>query len=86
MNAGDFQQADVKKAFGRVLRRYRQDRDLSQEKLAELCGLHFTYISMMETGRYQPSLTVLLKLTAGMKLDSGELIEATRREYEMSTR
>lgn len=34
--------------FGRNVQKYRKERHLSQEKLAEYAGLHRTYIGMIE--------------------------------------
>jgi|SRR6516162_6920704 DNA-binding XRE family transcriptional regulator len=40
--------SDVAVRFGLRLREVRQDRGISQEKLAELAGLHRTYVSSVE--------------------------------------
>lgn len=42
--------------FGTNLRKYRTELGLSQEKFAELCGLHRTYISDIE--RFQRSIAL----------------------------
>lgn len=47
---------DIIKVFGTNLRKYRTERGLSQEKFAELCGLHRTYISDVE--RFQRSIAL----------------------------
>lgn len=39
---------DILKVFSMNLRRFRLEQNLTQEKLAELCGLHRTYISDIE--------------------------------------
>jgi DNA-binding XRE family transcriptional regulator len=52
---------DIDLAFGILLRRLREAENLSQEKLAEKCDLHRTYIGMLERGKRQPSLRVLQK-------------------------
>ena len=53
-------------AFGRVLARTRRDRCLSQEKLADLSGCSRSYVSLLETGRYSPSLALLLDLARAL--------------------
>lgn len=47
---------DIVKVFGTNLRKYRLELGVSQEKFAEMCGLHRTYISDIE--RYQRSIAL----------------------------
>lgn len=47
---------DILKVFGTNLRRYREERNISQEKFAEMAGLHRTYISDVE--RFQRSISL----------------------------
>ena len=47
---------DIVKVFGTNLRKYRNDLGVSQEKFAEMCGLHRTYISDIE--RFQRSIAL----------------------------
>lgn len=49
-------------AYGRALREIRAIRGMSQERLARLAGLDPTYVSGIERGVRNPSLTNLLKL------------------------
>ena len=60
--------------FGKVLRMYREKNNLSQEKLAEYCDLHPTYISMLERGYRQPTITTIFKLAKALKIQPSELI------------
>mgnify|MGYP000188352887 CR=1 FL=1 len=46
-------------AFGQILKQLRKEKGFSQEKLAELCDLDRTYISMLERGKRQPTLTTI---------------------------
>lgn len=47
---------DIIRVFGTNVRKYRQEKGLSQEKLGELSGLHRTYISDIE--RFQRSIAL----------------------------
>ncbi len=47
---------DIVKVFGTNLRTYRNQLGVSQEKFAEMCGLHRTYISDIE--RFQRSISL----------------------------
>ena len=55
-------QAALQKAFGKELRQLRTSRGFSQEKLALECGLDRTFISLLERGMRQPSLTTIFLL------------------------
>ena len=47
---------DIVKVFGKNLKKYRLALGLSQEKIAEKCGLHRTYISTVE--RFQRNISI----------------------------
>lgn len=65
----------VKLAFGQELRKARTDVGLSQEKLALSVGLDRTYISLLERGLRQPSLTTILTLSPALGLTSVKIVE-----------
>jgi transcriptional regulator with XRE-family HTH domain len=61
-------------AFGIVLRDLRQARSLSQEALALECELDRTFISLLERGLRQPSLTTILQLSAPLGVAPDEVV------------
>lgn len=65
---------DTRKAFGLVIKKYRLEAGLSQEELAELAGLHRTYVSLLERGQRNPSLEVILSLGKALKKSPGSLV------------
>jgi len=60
--------------FGEVLRKYRNKVGISQEKLAELADLDRTYISLLERGLRQPSLTTIFNLAKALNIKPHQLI------------
>jgi transcriptional regulator with XRE-family HTH domain len=77
---------NVKRAFGRALRSYRSASKLSQEKLAELAGLHRTYASSVERGERNISLENMVKLGTALGVPLSRLIERMERELVPRTR
>lgn len=60
--------------FAGNLRRVRTDQALSQEKLAELAGLHRTYISQVERGVVSISLDSIERLAKALGVAEEELV------------
>jgi transcriptional regulator with XRE-family HTH domain len=60
--------------FGRRVRQHRHERGLSQEGLADLAGLHWTFIGQVERGRRNLTLHNIIKLAAALNVDAGELV------------
>jgi len=60
-------------AFGTVVRKARHARDLSQEELAELAGLHPTQVSFVERARREVKILTMLKLARGLDMTPGQL-------------
>ncbi len=65
--------SDVKKQFGARLRSLRIKKDLTLEDLADLSGLHSTYIGSVERGERNISLEAIERLTKGLQLEIFEL-------------
>jgi transcriptional regulator with XRE-family HTH domain len=66
----------VRKQFALNLRHHREEVGLSQEALAEICGLHRTEISLLERRKRSPRLETIVILARGLELASpGELLE-----------
>jgi transcriptional regulator with XRE-family HTH domain len=67
--------AKLLKTFGRSVRSLRKQRGLSQEELAETCGLSRNYISDIERGVRNPGLLALVALAKALKVPLRELVE-----------
>jgi transcriptional regulator with XRE-family HTH domain len=65
----------AREQFAANLRLHREKAGLSQEKLAELCDLHRTEISLLERSKRSPRLETIVILARGLKLAApGELL------------
>lgn len=61
-------------ALGRVVRRARRDRDMSQEALARAAGLAAKHVSEIERANRDVRFTTLAQLADGLELRLGELV------------
>lgn len=66
--------------FGKSLRRFRTERDWSQEKLAEQAGVTLNYVGNLERGEQGPSLHVLVRLARALEVDLPTLLGDFRRD------
>lgn len=55
--------------FGTNVKKYRTEKGISQEKLAEKCGLHRTYISDLECFQRSISLKNIQKIADGLEIE-----------------
>lgn len=66
-------------AFGCTLRSLRLDRNLTQEQLGIAADLQRKYISWLERGEKQPTLTTIFKLANALQIAPAELVGAVER-------
>lgn len=66
--------SDINAVFAANVRRYREMAGLSQENLANSCGLHRTYISALERGKRNISLNNVQKIAEALSVSPGELL------------
>jgi transcriptional regulator with XRE-family HTH domain len=66
--------AEVLVLFGARLRKVRTAKGISQEKLAELAGLHRTYVSSVERGSRNISLVNIDKLATALGVPMTRLV------------
>ncbi len=64
---------DIIKVFANNLKKYRKATGLSQEKFAEKCGLHRTYISAIECYRRSISLENIQRIANGLEIEPYKL-------------
>ena len=71
-------------AFGLVLRDLRRERSLSQEALALESQLDRTFISLLERGLRQPSLTTIFQLARTLGLSPEDLVAMVSKVLSQS--
>ncbi|GEN54607.1 helix-turn-helix domain-containing protein [Halobacillus faecis] len=64
----------IRKTVGKQLRTLRLEKGLSQEELAYRAGMHHTYISGIERGRRNPSITNFYYLAHALEVHPKQLI------------
>lgn len=65
--------------FGERVRELRTERDLSQEKLAMLAGLHRTAVSFIERADRSAKLETIEKLARALKVEPADLMPPLRK-------
>jgi transcriptional regulator with XRE-family HTH domain len=68
--------ASPQHSFGARVRELRLGQDMTQEDLADRCGLFRTYMSRIETGRANPTLTMIHALAASLGVEVATLFQA----------
>ena len=72
---------DIGKAFGRVLRQYRSQKGISQEELAFQADVDRTFISRLERGIRQPTITTLINIGLALGVPAASLVQEAEKEY-----
>jgi transcriptional regulator with XRE-family HTH domain len=73
---------NVRMVFGKELRDARNNADLTQEKISEITGLDSDYISMLERGIRQPSLTTVLLLCSALGISGADLVTRVQAQLD----
>ena len=61
---------DILRVFGTNLRKYREEKNISQEKFAEMSRLHRTYISDVERFQRSISLGNVQKIADALEIET----------------
>ena len=65
---------DMRKLVGRNALRIRRERGLTQEQLAERCGLSQQYISGLEKGRRNPTIVTIFEIATALGISHVQLV------------
>lgn len=66
---------DIRARLAKNLRRLRQQKGWSQEQFAFEAGIHRTYISDLERGARNPTITIIEKLAKALGVKAGALLD-----------
>ena len=65
---------DIRKRLGQNVRRLRGEKELSQEAFAHEAGIHRTYVSDIERGSRNPTITVIERLAKALGVSASDLL------------
>src|ERR1700740_3034004 len=77
---------DVRERVGLNLQRLRREKGLSQEELADLAGIHQTYLSGVERGKRNPTVAVLQRIAEALGADIEDLVQKAQIERKHASR
>lgn len=80
------QSSNLDQALGTTIQSYRTKREWSQEYLAEMTGLHRTYISQLERGLKSPSIRVLNRITNAFEISISDFMKDIEESLNANTR
>lgn len=66
-------------AFGKTIRAIRQSKSISQEELAEMSGLHRTYISDIELGKRNISYENMIRISLALDTRLSDIIKEVEK-------
>ncbi|MDE2418745.1 MAG: helix-turn-helix transcriptional regulator, partial [Burkholderiales bacterium] len=71
-------------AFAKTLKEARKQRGMTQEDLADQASLDRTFIGMLETGKRQPTLSVICALAYALHETPSQLLSKAVKVAEMT--
>ena len=74
----------LEKVFGVVLKQLRTGKGISQESLAYDSELDRTFISLLERGERQPTISTLFKLAKSLGIKPSDIVKTVEELYENS--
>lgn len=77
---------NLKDTFGKNLKYYRYQKNLTQEKLAEIVDSNSRYISDLENGKYSPSFELIELLSETLEIPAHKLFEENINHYSLPPR
>lgn len=72
--------SEILQKYGNVIRNIRHDKNISQETLADLSGLHRTYMSDVELGKRNLSLENIDRIANALDIPLSEIFRLIESE------
>ena len=66
---------NISAELGIRIRHYRKEKRITQEQLAEICGMHPTYIGQLERGEKNATLESVYRIAKGLNVSISKLLE-----------
>ena len=66
--------------FGKKVQLLRKSHDLSQEKLAAILKINRNYLSRIETGKSEPTLSIIRDIALYFKIDVSSLMDIEKKK------
>ncbi|MCF9046095.1 helix-turn-helix domain-containing protein [Acinetobacter nectaris] len=63
--------------FGQLVRKYRKEKNMSQEQLALLCNIDRSYLGRIERGEVNPTLEKIYEIARALDIKSKDLLPNT---------
>lgn len=70
--------AHIARRFGKAVKEVRLKRGLTQEQLADACGLDISYIGQIERGQRNPTLGVMHAIATVLKVKLADLLKMAK--------
>ena len=80
-----YKNIDYKIVVGKQVRRLRLEAGMTQDILSERCGIYRTYLSRIEAGSANPTLLILIALSASLDVPIGDLFEPIDEQTDLVT-
>jgi len=61
--------------IGKEIRKARKEACMSQEELAEKADIHRTYVSLLERDLKSPTVEVLIRICAALKIKASDILK-----------
>lgn len=68
-------QNDIQILFGQAIRKFRTQKQISQEAFADMCSLHRTYISDIERGLRNVSIENIEKMAKALDMKISDIFK-----------